>query len=96
MDRDVWASIFAIRMNKLQKSWANPVLQENMAENHEEQWFDPKEGLELMTKYTGLVKSYHSLCKTSKMQCLYDLESYKSVLETLNSKNMFWRFSCDL
>jgi len=61
-----------------------------------EQWFDPKEGLELIMKYIELVKSYHSLSDSGKNQCLEDLEIYRSVLEILANKNIRWHFSHDL
>ena len=72
------------------------VSREQAEQNHVEQWFDPKEGLELIKKYIDVVKNYHSLSETSKKQCLEDLESYKSVLEVLVKENIRWHFSHDI
>lgn len=71
-------------------------LHDSIRENHEEDWFDPKEGYSLIKKYIDLVKSYHSLSDTSKKHCLEDLESYKKILEVLTKHNIRWHFSCDI
>ena len=69
---------------------------EEIEESYQEEWFEPKEGLELIKKYIDLVKNYHSLSQATKKHCLEDMESYKSVLEILVKENVRWHFSHDI
>ncbi len=69
---------------------------EQIEATYKEQWFNPKEGLELIEKYIELVKNYHSLSETTKHHCLADLEQYREVLEVLVKENVRWHFSYDI
>jgi len=69
---------------------------EQVENNYQEEWFDPKEGLALINKYIDLVGNYHSLSEASKKKCLEDLGSYQAVLESLAKENIRWHFSYDI
>jgi len=69
---------------------------EQIENNYQEEWYDPKEGLALINKYIDLVENCHSLSETSKKKCLEDLGSYQAVLESLAKENIRWHFSYDV
>ena len=61
-----------------------------------ELWFDPKEGLELISNYINALNKYHTISQATLNAIVPELKEFKRIMEILEKENNEWHFEYDI
>ena len=62
----------------------------------DEQWYDPKMGIQLIEQYISKLKAYEYIYKDDKKDSLQDLNDMLSILKILDNKGLKWHLTIDI
>ena len=61
-----------------------------------ELWFNPKEGLELISSYINTLEKYHTISQTTLKAIMPELKEFQRIMEILEQEYNEWHFEYDI